>query len=355
MFKFVQKTVTMGLIMTGLISQTVAAGIPTAPADARKLPEWQMRSTIHGGKLLLSDSPETVTDDGIMYRDTVQGDTRLFFHHVNGTAVPKKIVVLLENSGSAPAQVTVYRHGLGGPSCDYLGAGKTAQLTYLKGGNLYPLEVPSGGSVSLVPELTEQQVLPNQLVTGIYDFIADQPVQVTVLMAPVDTDIRKFAAQAKILPPDQGQYRLRGTFDGKDRMVLPEQIYNSSTDGSVAITLADHMIDKYASGIDATDGTKTVNYGNYGVVYRVFLPSQAAGRFTCFLNPRGGEYAGGLGVKYRFQELDPVQTPAGRLSIGSNSSDAAMIGTYEGGQSLWLTFSPPGSSNLPVKLVLVPE
>ena len=35
--------------------------------------------------LLFSDSPETVEEDGILYQDTVKGDARLLYYHVNGT------------------------------------------------------------------------------------------------------------------------------------------------------------------------------------------------------------------------------------------------------------------------------
>lgn len=41
--------------------------------------------THDGPKLIFSDSPEMVGKTGIMYRDTVEGPVRLFFHHVNDT------------------------------------------------------------------------------------------------------------------------------------------------------------------------------------------------------------------------------------------------------------------------------
>ncbi|HJF84620.1 MAG TPA: hypothetical protein K8V65_03020, partial [Megamonas hypermegale] len=44
-----------------------------------------MQSEDKGTTLLFSDSPETVLDDGVLYEDTVKGDTRLLYYHVNGT------------------------------------------------------------------------------------------------------------------------------------------------------------------------------------------------------------------------------------------------------------------------------
>lgn len=336
-----------------VLAAEATAGKPLAGVDLLKLPEWAVTSSSYGGKLLLSDSPEIVPADGIMYQDTVTGDARLFFHHVNGTTTNKKIVVLLENADNNPAHVTVYQHGISGPSLDYLAVGKAAQLEYLQGNNLYLLEVPPQGAYELIPGLSDKEVKPDDLVNGIYDFTSDRPVTVKVMMMPFDAKVKEFAAQAKVLPTDQ--YRLRGTFAGKDRLLVPTQVYNPKKDGTVAITLADNAIDRYVTGIDATDGSKTLNYGNYGVMYKLFIPSAYEGKVSYYLNPRGGVYAGGLHVKYRHQEEQVVATPADRVSFGDTGKDVASIGSFDGGQSLWLTFSPPGVSNLPVKLIISQE
>ncbi len=326
-----------------------------APAlDALKLPEWEVTSTSYGGKLLLSDSPEMVHSDGILYQDTVAGDVRLFFHHVNATATDKRLAVLVENAGPQAATVTVHQHGIGGPGYDWMAVGKAAQENYLAGGNLYTVEVPARGAAALSPALQKAAVKPNMLVNGIFDFIADRPVTVKVMMLPPGADERRFALTAAVLPPDE--QRLRGTFHGKDRMLVPVRIYNPQTDGPVALTLADNLLDQYMVGVDATDGTKVVNYGNYGVVYRMFLPAAGTGKTSYYLNPRGGDYAGALGIRYKYVIAPPVPTPTGRTAFGRDKLiDFAYVGTFDSAESLWLTFSPPGASNLPVKLVIVPE
>ncbi len=352
--KWIKYIASVVVLIASVQSTALAEGAAAAKSlngiDVLKLPEWTVTSSPYGGKLLLSDSPETVPADGIMYQDTVEGDARLFFHHVNGTTTNKKIIVLLENAGSEPAHITVYQHGMSGPGFDYLAVGKAVQMEYLAGNNLYLVEVPSHGTAELIPSLSGLEVQPNALVNGIYDFKSDRPVTVKVMMMPVNANVKEFAAQAKVLPADQ--YRLRGTFDGKDRLLVPTKVYNPKEDGMVAITLADNAVDRYVAGIDATDGSKVLNYGNYGVVYKLFIPSAYEGKISYYLNPRGGEYAGGLGVKYRHQQESVVATPSDRLSFGSTIKDFSHIGVFDGGQSLWLTFSPPGASNLPVKLII---
>ncbi len=236
------------IIAVVLQSTAMAATIePTVKLKGVHLNEWTAKISSYGGQLLLSDSPETVPADGIMYQDVVQGDTRLFFHHVNGTSQPKKIVVLLENATDQFAHITVSQYGLGGPSYDFLEVGKKVQVDYVKGRDVYIIEVPGKESRSLIPSLDTSIVAPNMLVNGMYDFTTDQPVTVKVMMMPIDADIQEFAAQAKVLPPDVGQYRLRGTFQGKDRLVVPQKAYDSTLHGLVAITLADNKLDPYVT------------------------------------------------------------------------------------------------------------
>jgi len=350
----------MHLVLTALLISGLASASPAMAAagpeklDILKLPEWQVTSSSFGGKLLLSDSPEMVTSDAILYQDKVEGDVRLFFHHVNSTTSPKRLVVLLENDGPIPANVTVYQYGIGGPGLDWMTIGKTAQTNYLAGEDMYLVEVPAHGAEQLYHVLGDTEVQPNMLVNGIFDFKADRPVTVKVLMMPTSGDIRKFARQAPVAPPDQ--YQLRGTFEGKDRMLVPLKVYNPSEHGPVALTLADNYLDQYVEGVDATTGAKVVNYGNYGIVYKIFLPSDGQGKIAYFLNPRGGDYAGAMGIKYQHVNGIPVPTPVGRTAFGNDKlTDFAQLGRFGAGDSLWLTFSPPGASNLPVKLVILPE
>lgn len=320
--------------------------------DPLAIPEWPSSISAMPSKLLLSDSPETVAADGVLYQDTVNGAARVFFHHVNGTTAPKRFVVLLANAGTQEVIVTVHQHGVAGPGWDYLDVGKTAQERYFNGNGIYFVAVPPHGTALLDSALAEMKVTQGALVNGIYDFTADGPVQVRVLALPAAGDINALAAKATVLPPDQ--YRLRGTFDGADRLVLPSRVYTPQENRAVVLTLADDERDKYVSGKDATTGQTVVNYGDYGVYYRIFWPSDGRGNMAVYLNPRGGQYAGALQVKYRATENKVILTPDDRVSL-DDPSQAARLGTYAAGESLWFGFMPPGASNLPVKLVVIAQ
>lgn len=341
-------------VVWGLLAGPVWAGNTTVlmGVDVLNMLEWPSSISAMPGKLLLSDSPETVTADGVLYQDTVSGSARVFFHHVNGTAAPKKFVVLLANAGPQEVIVTVHQHGVAGPGWDYLQVGKTAQERYLNGNGIYFVTVPPRGTALLDPALAEMKVAQGALVNGIYDFTADGTVQVRILAMPADGGIDAFARQATVLPPDQ--YHLRGTFDGADRLVLPSRVYDPREERAVALTLADNELDKYAVGVDATTGQTVVNYGDYGVYYRIFWPSDGQGNMAVYLNPRGGQYAGAMRVRYRSTENKVILTPDDRVSL-DDPSQSARLGTYTAGESLWFGFMPPGASNLPVKLVVIAQ
>ncbi|MCE5285973.1 MAG: copper amine oxidase [Pelosinus sp.] len=342
----------LALLFIMLLSATALASDKpgeVVPYNSLEYPEWSVRISPYGGKLILSDSPETAPEDGILYQDTVSGNVRVFMYHVNGTTTPKRILATLENPGTEPVHITIYKEGYSGPSKNYMDVGKTAQQNYLDNAGIRQIELAPKEIKVIDDKLKDIKVMTNALVNGIYDFTTDAPVTVKVMMLPMHTDIADFARSAKIQPNDQT--KLRGTFDGMDRLVLPDNLYRDE-DGPVAIILADNEKDKYVTGIDATDGSAAINYGNYGVFYHLFLPTDSSSNIYYFLNPRGGEYAGTLGIKYRHQKPYSLFTPDGRLSLGSDSAYSTYLGSFDGQESLWFTFSPPGASNLPVRLII---
>jgi hypothetical protein len=340
------------LALTGRMA-TVGAQSPAA-LDVAGLPEWRVTNSSAGGKLLLSDSPEMVPADGILYQDKVSGNVRLFFYHVNATDTAKRMEVLLENSGPETAHVVIRRSGLGGPGYSWMAVGKEAETSYLSGSQVQRISVPARGSAPLSAEISNTAVLPNMLINGIFDFTADRPVTVRVMMLPMLADSGAYSRQAKILPADE--VHLRGTFEGADRRLVPVKIFDPLRDRGAVLTLADNEVDRYLEGIDATDGVKVLNYGNYGVVYEIFLPSKNTGKLACYLAPMGGPYAGAVAVKYGPVNQKPVATPPDRTFFGGyGTTDFALLGIFDGSQPLSFVFSPPGGSDLPVKFIILPQ
>lgn len=334
------------------ISAAFAATPLTLRDMADILPEWPVTATESGGQLVLSDSPEQVEREGILYQDLVQGDTRVFFHHVNGMPESKRIIVMLINKGKTAAKVDLNRYGVSSPDRDYLHAGRSIQADYFRDSKQQKFIILPGKSLRLPPTAQIPIVAPQAILTGMLDFSCDQELQVVVAAAPLNADPMAFISQSAVLPP--GKPHLRGTFEYADRLMTANRSYNPSLDGPVAITLGDGDHDGFLQGWDATKSMIVRNDGNYGLLYRLTIPTTGKGKIRCYLNPRGGVYSGWLLAKTKLGEK-LVATPSKTPGFGhSTMADFELVAEFNAGETLQITLSPPGASNLPVRLMLLP-
>ena len=332
----------------------VMAAPPRLSDMADILPEWPVAASESGVRLILSDSPEDVAQEGILYQDKVKGDVRLFFHHVNAMTEKKRIVAMLFNSGSVPAKVDVLRYGVSGPGPDYMKAGREIQSEYLKTDRPNKFDLAAGKSVLLPAGKASLALSPQMILTGMIDFRVDQEVRLVVAAIPEQGDPAAVVPLYDVVPLAQWKPHLRGSFAHGDRVLIGKRPYDPGTDAAVAITIGDGDIDPFLAGLDVTNGKAVQNQGNYGVVYRLMLPTTGKGKIRCYLNPRGGAYTGWVAVKTK-TEHKLVGTPSRTYAFGIDTlSDFELIAEFSAGESLWVTLSPPGASNLPVRLMLVP-
>jgi len=332
------------------------------PAAAKTLPEgfttmkqWPVKSAETSGTLIFSDSPETVKQDGILYSDVVEGKSRILYYHLNGTMDDKKVVVILENMSADDSFVSITRGGIGGPSEDYLDVGKATQTEYFQAPKLDKIYLAARGKRILDSRMSATVVAPGKLVYGVFDFTAKVPVKVSVVMLPATEDPLTFVSKARVLPADE--HRLRGTFAGMDRFVTSDRMYDPQKDGVVYFSLADDKNDLYRIGVDATDGSIVKNYGNYGVLYSIHIPTRGTDKTRYFLKPCGGVYAGVVTARTGWNaDKSIIPTPKNKTFFGENAKqmDLADLGVYNNINSMWFEFSPPGASNLPVEFILMP-
>ena len=344
-----------------------------SPGTSRLMRLWPVESYDTGGTLLFSDSPEYVKEVGILYRDTVTGDARVLYYHLNDTAQPKKVAVVLETEADL-ATVTVTRGAAAAPSTDYLHVGKTTQIGYFDTREMNEhIYVMKERPRLLVPEMDTTVLAPGQLVYGVYDFHANAPVRVSVIMYGADVDPFAFLRIARVLPRDE--IALRGTFRGMNRVITAQKTYRPAVDGAVYFPIGDNVHDVYRRGIDATDGSPVVNYGNYGILYQINIPTTGRDNTRYFLSPLGGVYAGAMRAE-NGAKRSLVQTPATRGYFGDQTlpeppnvaeareegllfltqyTELADLGTYTSAQPVSFEYSPPGASNLPVNIILMPE
>ena len=321
-----------------------------------------------GGTLLLSDSPEYVDRDGILYTDTVTGDGRIFFYHLNNTTERKKIAVIVENVSAKSATLEITRGALSAPSENYHAVGKSIQEIYMQDNFHDTLKLKSRERKILQPEMDLTVINPGSLICGVYDFYCKQPVQIFVLMYPENAEPINFLSTAEILPKDE--HRLRGTFKRFNRTIKLQNIYNPETDGIGYILICDETNDTYKKGIDATDNSEVINSGNYGINYQIEFRTKSPTKF--FLSPLGGVYAGAVKFKHG-ENFGMIPTPADRLFFGektppepesvriareeglaffTNTLELEELGKFSG--KVVFEYSPPGASNLPVQIILLP-
>ena len=344
-----------------------------SPGTSRLMHRWTVESYDTGGTLLFSDSPEYVKEVGVLYRDTVTGDARVLYYHLNDTPQPKKLAVVLETEADL-ATVSVTRGAAAAPSADYLHVGKATQIGYFDTHELNErIYVTKERPRLLVPAMNETLLAPGQLVYGVYDFHTNAPVRVSVIMYGADIDPFAFLRIAHVLPRDE--IALRGTFHGMNRVITAQKPYRPSMDGAVYFPIGDNLHDVYRHGIDATDGSTVVNYGNYGILYQINIPTMGRENARYFLSPLGGVYAGAMRAESGGKRI-LLQTPATRAYFGDQTlsespnvvqareegllfltqyTELSDLGTYATGQSVEFEYSPPGASNLPVNIILMPE
>lgn len=305
----------------------------------------------HGGpKLIFSDSPEMVGKIGIMYRDTVSGPVRLFFHHVNDTGTDKRLAVMLRRTTIRSTAVSFGRNGISRPNEDWLAAGREAQMKYYS-------SVPNGrrlvldGPRDILNNGRGYILHPQELVTGIVDLKFDKPVEVSFIMMPTDADPRISAEVYSILPPDEGDHVLRGTFEGADATVTLPGAFPADRGEIWGVKLADDVEDPYVRGIDVTRNEPVVDYGNYGVMYAVNFQTRGNSATQLRFNPYGGAYAGEGVLSLSGETAKYIRIPDDRQSFGWNGDGETMkLGVVPAGKSGTFFFSPPGSSNLPVRI-----
>lgn len=344
-----------------------------SPGTSRLMHRWPVESYDTGGTLLFSDSPEYVKETGILYRDTVTGDARILYYHLNDTPQPKKIAVILETAADL-ATVSVTRGAAAAPSTDYLHVGKVTQIGYFDTREMNErIYVTKERPRLLVPAMNATVLGPGELAYGVYDFHTNAPVRVSVIMYGADVDPFAFLRIARVLPRDE--IALRGTFRGMNRVITSQRIYRPTMDGAVYFPIGDNLHDVYRRGIDATDGSPVVNYGNYGILYQINIPTSGRENTRYFLSPLGGVYAGAMRVEsgtYRHM----LETPATRPYFGDQTlpeapnvaqareeglllltqyTELSDLGTYASAQPVHFEYSPPGASNLPVNIILMPE
>ncbi len=348
-------------LQNATVGSIVDLGFPILPQDLI-LNKDSGQLQVVAGNLIYSDDPETPTDFGILYRDTLgAGSSRIYLYHVNGTPHNAKLTAVLKNNNSTSATIEFTHKALPNPSSDYATIGKEAVRQFYE--NLYfpaSFTLAPHSATVIDPELDATVPTYNELLNAIYEFSSSQPITATILFIKATSDtLTTFASLTNFVPNDG--YSRQGTFlnYGKENMV--NYVY-STADGIKRLRIADDIYignDPFLIGTDAETSATQKLKGNYGVTYKMRLNvTSSDGRYLALLlNPRAGAYGGYLRTTFPLGATPVgqlVPDPAKRVSYNWQGAICAKLTPGISQQTLLIEIMPAGASPLPIELLLVP-
>lgn len=342
-----------GAVLAGSGAAFAAMVRPRGPqeigwaADYAALANYEVQD--NRATLLFSDSPETVTAYGKLFRGTLNGLGRLYWYHVNGMAQSLYINVYAE---AAEDSVIVLRRVVtAAPGRDYAAHGLAlSRAEVATGVREEAVRLTAGERRRLA--VCVQRLRPGELGSALLDLQTTGAVRLYVTA----TRIAEVSARTWEQLPEAATDGLheRGTFPSTLRHIRLH--YTPERDGLQVLHLADGVHDAFLAGQDENGGAALKLRGNYGLTYRLTITSDGFGPFSLYFNPQGGTYAGVLNDCTHGRRTVALHAAPGEAAPGTDTLLAAVrIGTYETGTPVVLEWLPAGGSHLPVRLWLAPD
>jgi len=293
-------------------------------------------------QLFVSDSPETVDTDGILYSGIIRGGraARILYHHQNAKATRDMWLSLgLTNTSPDPVQVCIFG-ATGGPAADELFAGHFAARGFLEQYQARAgivVNVPPAGFVPILAT----KVPPDQVASGLAQIAVLRGSGVQVQLEAQFPRIGEPPVFSRVLPMDTQHQR--GVFGAP----LVQRNLSYTVAGPVAQLWLGADQDLLR---DEMNGAPL--QGNYGVVYsfdvRLTNPGPDPRVVALIVHANGGPAAAAIVVNGTLEDLAMVQPdapqPAATLRIPAASSVDAHISTMSEAGSyypLLMTVGPP--------------
>ena len=293
-------------------------------------------------RLLVSDYPERLTADGVLFTATIDRTTsqRFLYYHFNpGTEPPRRILVKATNSAATPAILHLIA-SIAGPGSNEMEVGHNATRTFLvrsrrNEGTI--VTIPPGASANIV----NQSLPPNAVVNGILQLreLSGEPLDIAVVAQPADAPLDQSADAANLL--SGGSPHARGVYP------VPEFFsdYTFFTDAPpLEIPIGQLPLPNLRVGEALA--------GDYGVLQSVRVVIVNTSRFgqaiALYANPRGGDATGTF-------IIDDTLVQAHRLPGFSRYKiwqETIAPGTY---RTLQVTTMPEGGSSYPLRLVFAQD
>ena len=306
-----------------------------------------------GRTQIMSNRPENVSEEGVLYRGTVEESGSVYFYHVNVSLEPRRFAALLHNPGDAPVTVTLTALGTAvRDEYGYRYGGQEVAYEVLSSLEPRTFKIPPGGWRWLEPDLPATPVDYKGGVSLQADFETSSPVEVRVVSLDEGTGDEGMGDVMNL--PDVPADRTgagRGTFPGAERRV--DVTLELTGDNEPGFTLSPGS--DWVFGTDEVLGAEAQNRGNYGMLYHVD---------TEVVNKTGGDrivrfYAVNIGCvisgAVRLGDGPVFKLPTdmlGALDVNDHGTVIGQLALKVGETGTFrFDFTPPGFSCLPVGIV----
>ena len=289
-------------------------------------------SYVKKGQMILSNSPEVVHDNGILYHEEVHGEGRLLFHHLNGTSTSKRFIAMIHNVQPAPMKLKLKKCEAVGPTKNILFAGKKLLDNYFQ--NQWSEET------LIIPPLSEAILYDSighpwksqEVLTGIVDYELDGRGELFTACMEASDPVERIKTLS-YLPKD---HHPRGTF------YVLEETYTVHLPSFGAYYMCLEQEEDWAIGKDGITQEITMNKGNYGIMYHVTIQAEADTQI--YIVPRAGVFKGV--IKWEDGTLCAIE----RTHYFKHCKEPVLLGTVKEHTARTLSYMLPNGSAAPVWL-----
>ncbi|MDB5108946.1 MAG: copper amine oxidase [Mucilaginibacter sp.] len=326
-----------------------------------------------GPQFIISDDPEYIrVPEAIALREAVQpGAVRLYVYNVNGVKEPnkiaRKITAVIKNTGTGIMHLRMLKYASEKPSGNYFQIGKQGLADYFASvPENMTRSVKPGEAIAIDEKLEKNSVNYDELVHGFYEFVIDQPGEISVIQTDPKTPGPLALKRIKTVLPTSHNNAGRGLFGVSNYQVITGGVLDTKN-GVTEIIMADGKKDPWVKGVEGGSGDQAELAGNYGVMYHVKMKwksSDGKGLALVTWNSRSGDsqWCGGMAAtmvvsKGKFDQ-GIIKLPSDQL-VTKGAQEAILIQVFppsaDGAeQTIDFTYSPPGASCLPTPLVFIP-
>ncbi|MEQ8221785.1 MAG: hypothetical protein ABRQ37_05745 [Candidatus Eremiobacterota bacterium] len=287
--------------------------------------------------LFVSDSPEKIVKDGIMFSHILSGNSpaRLLYYHQNGSEKEKYLIIEVFNPYKTACKIW-FISGTGGPNPQEAFVGHVATSRFMRN-CLYN----AGQFLTIAPEervvIYMQKMAPREILTGLFHI---QSPGSSFLELTIRAESKPSGQITKeMLPRDSDSTHCRG--------VYPEPFVNINETYNAGEAEKSIYIGK-SPFLDSMDEGGPL-YGNYGVLYDMTIkiknPSSSVKEVEMSFTSQGGIAQGTFLIDGRM-----IETPIVKSSEHVSLATLFLKGGEE--RVVHVNTIPQGGSHYPVRLML---